>query len=125
MIDQDTYDFDRCAEDVANERGQIVVYPKENQVQLDFDNQESFDDFFDILESFRKGEVKHEIEVKPSRSGLPHRHVTLTFLDGTIFDEPKRILFQLALGSDPIREKLNAMRYFQGVPNPSRLFENP
>lgn len=37
----DDYDFEEHAEEVAAERGQIVVLPKANQLQIDIDSEEA------------------------------------------------------------------------------------
>mgnify|MGYP000533654303 CR=1 FL=1 len=117
---EDNYNFDESAEKVANERDQIVVYPKDNQLQIDIDNNEDFEVFENNMGAL---DLDCHIAIKPSKSGLPNRHITLTFDDRT-FSEYERIALQFALGSDPMRECLNIMRLEHGVEQPTRLFEN-
>jgi len=121
MRDQDDeYNFDEVAEEVAKKRGLRVVYPQDNQLQIDLDTEAAWNNFKLRCEEFDI--PKKWCEVNPSASGLPHRHVYITVPDRS-FTEGERIAFQSALGSDPVRERLNAMRMFFGIKNPSRLFE--
>lgn len=119
------YDFDKECFEVAEEKGLRVVFPEANQLQIDLDTTEAYEEF---QKRFERWEWKKThggppgMRVMPSVSGLPHLHVTLTFEDRK-FTEVERILLQTALGSDPTREFLNAMRYFSGVKKPTRLFE--
>ena len=120
-IRPEEYDFDASCEEVAELRCLDVVYPKDNQLQLDLDTEEQWIEFNRRLPFF---EVNPEVIVKPSASGLPHRHVTLTF-PGHSFSPWERIAMQAALNSDPIREFLSARRLWQGTEKPSCLFEVP
>lgn len=118
----DEYDFDAKAEEVAKSKGLVVVFPKSNQIQLDLDTENSYDEFLRRLPCFMFDNI--EYSVAPSASGLPHRHVTLTFLTRA-FTEWERICIQAALGDDPLRVFLNTRRLLAGCENPSRLFEKP
>lgn len=129
---EDEYNFAESAEKVATGRGLVVVLPEPNQLQIDLDDQAAYDVFCDRLDQFDicNGVAGVQIVVKESASGFPHRYVVLTFgLRGFSgfreFSEPERIALQFALGSDPVRERLNVMRLWFGVDNPTRLFEKP
>lgn len=123
MIAQDEYDFDKDCEEIAKERGLMVVFPEANQLQIDIDSEEQFSEFERRWWAF-KTQWNVSREDKVSASGLPNRHVYLTFRD-RVFSEEERIMWQAALNDDPLRVFLNAMRLAYGVKNPSRLFEKP
>lgn len=117
------YDFDIVAEEAAASVGCKVVLPKENQLQIDLDSEDAYGYFNRRLEDvYKRLPWDFDIDVKPSKSGLPHRHITLTFNDKT-FTPMEQIVYQMMLGSDPIREGLNALRLASGVANPTRFFE--
>lgn len=129
QIDAQSYDFDESAEDVAKKRGQIVVFPNEDQLQIDIDSEEQYEMFQRRFQAFGIGsgisdDRGYIMDEKPSKSGLPSRHITIT-CPGRKFTEGERIAYQAALGSDPVREFLNAMRLYHGNEKPSRLFQNP
>lgn len=121
-LDQETYDFDKSCEEVATQRGLIVVYPKHNQLQLDLDSEEQFAEYERRKHFFQFEGVTED--VRESASGFPKRHVTLTF-EKESFDPWTRIAMQSSLASDPIREFLSARRLRMGVERPSCLFERP
>lgn len=123
QLSPEEYDFDSSCEEVAAKRGLDVVYPEHDQLQLDLDTEAQWEEFNRRLPFFQFGEFLR-IEVKPSASGLPNRHVTLTF-PGHTFKMWERIALQAALNSDPIREFLSARRLWQGTEKPSCLFEVP
>lgn len=120
---QDEYDFDELSHEVARKRGLVVVLPKPNQLQLDLDSEEAFVEYLRRKDSFDFDETVNEI-ISPSSSGLPKRHVTLTFQNRE-FSAWERVAMQAALGSDIIREFLSARRIWVGIENPSALFEKP
>ena len=64
-----------------------------------------------------------KIKEAPSKSGLPHRHITITFSKDKIFGEWERIALQFMFGSDPVRESMNVLRAVAGEEKPTRLFE--
>jgi hypothetical protein len=117
------YDFDAIAELEAAKVNCKVVYPAPNQLQLDLDSDLAYEYMQRRLEDVENRlQWEYEIDVRPSRSGLPHRHVYITVEDKT-FDEWERIAMQVMLGSDPVREGLNALRLAAGQERPTRLFE--
>jgi len=124
----DTYNLDVSAEEAAAEVSCKVVIPEPNQLQLDLDSEEAYDNFKNRLVEFEMHSCYIiEIEEHPSKKGLPHRHVTLTVFDPDgmphVFGEYERIALQAVLGSDIVRETLNCWRLIRGSENPSRLFE--
>ena len=125
--EKEEYNFDESAEEVASAKGLVVVFPEDNQLQIDLDSDEAYKEFDRRLEAFELSDTHFEsasVVITPSASGLPHRHVTITFPRRT-FDESPRMLLQAALNDDPLRVFLNARRFIFGVKNPTRLFEKP
>ena len=118
---EDEYNWEMAAEEAAAKRGQIVVRPLPNQLQLDLDSDVLLTEAVSRIEAFDIGHGAALIE--PSKT-QGHYHVTITFQD-RVFSEPERIAYQFALGSDPVRERLNLMRFHFGCPDPSRLFKTP
>lgn len=62
------------------------------------------------------------IHESPSKSGLPHRHITITFdFDLTQW---QRLAFQAALGSDTKRECLGCIMTLAGDEHPTLFLEH-
>ena len=118
------YDWDLACEEIAAQRRQVVVVPRDDELQIDIDSEEAWVEFNRrLLILFSDHDFR--MTVSPSRSGLPKRHVTLVF-PGCIFSNPSRIMLQAALGDDPMRVVLSARRdWVRGETYPSKLFENP
>lgn len=120
---QEEYDFDRKAEEIAAERGQIVIYSKENELQLDIDSEEAYTEYRKRMDGGIGCDLGiTDVKEIPSASGLPHRHITLTL--NKKVKPIEAIALQFAFGSDPMREYLNLRRLLNGVENPTRLFQN-
>lgn len=127
---QDEYNCFRSVEEVAEERGLLVVYPLPNQLQIDIDSKEQHVefrrrlDFFD--EFFWGGSHTYEMKTTISDSGAPHCHITMTFKDRE-FDHYQRMVYQAALNDDPKRTFLGLARIFSNKSNnpPTTLFELP
>lgn len=109
--------------------GKVVDEPANNQLQLDIDTREDEARFFKNWPIF-----KREIErlyhkelpfprITPSRSGYPSQHVRIDLPFEV--DTWQRIAWQGALGSDPTRELLSAVRALNGDDKPTLLVENP
>lgn len=118
--DIDMYDISECRESVAKERNMQVVYPSDNELQLDIDSEESYLIYRNIKDIFPKGMIGSCVE-HPSSSGLPHRHITITMTSS--FTELEKIALQFMFGSDRIRESLGILRHLLGVEHPSCFFE--
>lgn len=104
--------------------GLIAVHPMEWELQIDLDTEEDFERFvkrYIMLEKY----ISCYYEEKPSKSGLPHRHITVTMNDVTCESHWKRIALQAALGSDGNREMFNCIRTLNGDSAPSVFFELP
>ena len=108
------------------QEGQRIRFPEDNELFIDIDTAEAFEDFGNrrfVLYTLLKaaGHTIDDIEVTPSKSGLPHRHIVLR-LSGSVTME-QRIIFQLALGSDYVREMMNYAAWLNGESNPSIFIE--
>lgn len=121
----ESYDFDQRAEEVAQKRGQVIVYPKPGQIQIDIDSEAQ------LAEVQRRIKRMYDMDVIPFKTGVisksktpGHYHMTVTIDDDGV-SEWQRIALQAVLGSDPLREYLNCMRLLSGVEKPTRFFETP
>jgi hypothetical protein len=122
------YQDETPPEEVAESRGLVCVFPKPNQLQIDLDSDAAYDEFNRRLNHYQKiGSMflTHLINksVTISASGLPNRHVTLSFEESVQFDDMHRLAYQAALGDDPLRVFLGAARIMRNVQTPFTLFE--
>lgn len=110
---------------LAAEQNCTVVYPNANQLQLDIDSQEAQDMHLQLLGLYSADPIQLFkvvlYESTPSKSGHPHRHVTIT-LQNDITDE-QRITLQALLGSDRKRELISLRRLLNGETRVTRFFE--
>lgn len=107
----------------AEDLGLDVVFPKSNELQLDIDTEEDFQQFLKLQDIVVYHFGLSCVQVTPSRSGLPKRHVTLTTTQS--WTDTERILVQACLGSDRTRELLSYLQVLQGDPHPVLFLENP
>ena len=127
------YTLDANCEEFAASKGLVVVFPSTGQLQIDIDNEEQLKTFYRRLEDLRNTtyQTYEVISMKPSSSGKPfHLHITIEVQEPIgskpiKLTEAERICLQFTLGSDPIRETINVLRYMRGSKNPTRLFEKP
>lgn len=128
ISDDDLYDVFSITEDVADERGCEVVYPKDNELFIDIDSEEQYEAFLHRIAVFNNKAQHHLcakiIRYEPSQSGLPNRHITLEMhyskpklLAGKLESIPyvpscewEKICLQFYFCSDFNRESLNTMR---------------
>jgi hypothetical protein len=119
------YGINRDPYKAAEELGLVVVLPTDCQLQLDIDTEIQYQSFQKNLTKMKNdtGFVFYDCVVRPSKSGLPKRHITLTS------SEPmgvwQRIALQYYLQSDAVREGLNCMRVLLKDPFPIAFFEVP
>lgn len=118
------YDLKNYDEAIVKARklGKIIILPKENELQLDIDSEEQFTLFHARLKELN---ALHKIqivqEVKSSKDGHYHVYIKLT----RDIPTEERIILQMFLGSDPIREYLSMCLAKIGDSEPILLFENP
>lgn len=107
---------------MADDNNCELVYPEHNQIQIDIDSEEAWQTHKELLELYEsRFDYIRKCVVTPSKSGLPHRHVTIT-LNNTV-DAVERIALQAALGSDRKRELISLSRLEQGEQRVTRFFE--
>ena len=101
-----------------------VVLPCECQLQIDIDSADHYEVFLQSARVVLRNwdcATDITIEDRPSRSGLPRRHITLTLPFAV---QPwQRIALQAAFGSDPVRELLSATRLMHGDKPPTLFVE--
>lgn len=91
--------------------GNRVVYPKENELLIDIDTENQYSLFKHQIEALEKNSVLCTILYDElSRGGYPGRHIIVKLDNSIDLDPVKRIAFQAALGSDPMRELLSLLR---------------
>ena len=101
------------ADEIASNEGLIIVEPLPNELQIDIDSPiipKSYNDQRDILCVF-KSITNHRITT--SKSGNKHIYIQLK----DPITPVERILLQLALGSDPVRELLT----YHNILDPTNL----
>lgn len=90
-------------------KGYTLSQPKRNEVFLDIDSKEDFEEFLLRYENLCAcTDIIGKFEVFQSRSGGEHKHVVITL--AVAIDDGLRIAIQHALNSDPMREFLNTCR---------------
>ena len=105
------------------QNGLKLVIPADNQLQIDIDSESDYQRYQRALKSFKTNhiDVIKEIVERPSKSGLPRRHITITMWSTYIPRE--RIFYQALLGSDLIREINNLRRLNNNDIFPIAFFE--
>lgn len=102
--------------------GNTVVYPASNELQLDIDSEEDYLRWMATREVLDRNKISYEVvSEKPSRSGLPKRHIIIEL--PSAIDPWQRIAMQAAFGSDHIRELLSCIRLMRGDDHPTLLVE--
>jgi hypothetical protein len=96
-----------------------AVYPADNELFVDIDTDAQHEAFGRSWAILSRDIPEATVSEHPSKSGLPCRHITVK-LPFTVTPW-ERIAFQGALGSDPVRELLSAMRLRNGS-EPATLF---
>lgn len=87
------------------------IVPDANQILIDIDDEKQFTLFgerLEILEEF----YEFDHSVKPSQSGLPHRHVSVIFK--CEFTVPEKLFLQSFLASDHMRDMMSFVQYQAG-----------
>jgi hypothetical protein len=113
----------RIAEATAN--GDEPIRGQQNQLLLDLDTAEDIERLAARLDKLREFLAVEQVDSWTSQSGKG-RHVVLAVttaqhFNGRNLTVPEQLLLQMWLGSDPLRELLSLMRYWQGCEQPSLL----
>lgn len=101
--------------------GLRCVLPADNEIQIDIDTEADYERWRNASQIFFRYREPISVIEKPSLSGLPRRHITVTLPYAITVWE--RIALQASLGSDHIREILSCLQYMEGDPNPCLLTE--
>jgi hypothetical protein len=111
----------------AEREGLDVVFPADNELFIDIDNEHSFQMFQKQMDIVKKyiGVVKMNeytmYAVTTSRHGLPGRHIVIKLARNVT--ELERIALQACLGSDRVREVLGFVQMQNGDPHPTLFLE--
>ena len=119
------YDFEEEREEFiarVTAQGYRVVFPGDNQLQIDIDSAEQYAAFDKAVLRWNRNAEPFAVEEHPSMSGLPRRHITLTLPYAVT--PWQRIALQAAFGSDPVRELLSAVRLQRRDPHPTLFVED-
>jgi hypothetical protein len=99
----------------------VVAVPTPRQLFVDIDNEIDYGIFQARYERLIHFYSVEELIELPSKSGLPNRHITVTLREPV--DNKERLILQLFLGSDPIREFLGLQRIKVDDPVPTLFLE--
>lgn len=106
-------------ENDAEEKDCDMIFPLDDELQLDLDTPEQMKIYKAALVSMPQGVIKTIRTTDSIQDG--HKHVYLKL--SRKFTVLERIALQFMLGSDPMRESLGALRVLLEIPNPVCLFE--
>jgi len=90
-------------------------------LQIDIDGEIDYSHFLKASEILLPAMRYNEVLVSESKSGMPHRHITITL--NKAMDVWQRIALQLCFGSHITRETLNSYRVLIGNECPIVFFE--
>lgn len=124
LKEEDAYDVNKAREVYLEEckaKGLKIVLPASNELQVDLDTEAHCQTFFEQIAVLQREYPETSFLLKPSKNGLPGRHATVT-IPWEVGDW-ERIAFQAALGSDPMRELLSAIRLLRGDIHPTLFVE--
>jgi hypothetical protein len=122
-LDEGSLPTNEAALERAKREGLVVVYPTETELQIDIDNEQSYEFFLRQIKIVTRLADAYGYTERPSKSGMPKRHITVKLKTPVTVLE--RICLQACLGSDRVREVLGYVRYRRGEPNPTLFFEKP
>jgi hypothetical protein len=108
--------------DEAARLGLDVVFPADNELQIDIDSDADYSVFCEHLGILdRHYGAPSDVVEKPSRSGGERRHITVTLHHKVTNTE--RIMLQALLGSDRKREILSLLQERDGDAHPTLFLE--
>jgi hypothetical protein len=105
----------------AASQGQRVVAADDYTLQIDIDSEEDAEKWKRGSEILLRAINGKEVTIIESKSGFPHRHITIHL--NKAMDVWERIALQLCLGSHVTRETLNSYRVLVGNECPIVFFE--
>jgi hypothetical protein len=107
--------------DEAEKDNLEVVFPTPFQLQIDIDSNRAYEVYLAMRPLLEKYYGIYHEKTMYSRSGAPKRHITVD-LYRTI-GEQERILLQVLMGSDRVREFLGLIQFNNGDPHPVLFLE--
>ena len=114
--------------DRMTKEGFKVFLPSPNELFIDIDSEEMYSTFQERLDYLNfainlRGD-KHPTYVEaPSKSGLPRRHIVMTSPDFRKLSVTQKLVLQIFLGSDPVKELLSLFRVIDGDKHPCIFIE--
>lgn len=118
----DTPEYLYSTEATARQRDQDIVYSNDHTLQIDIDSDEDFAIWTEIHPRLLRHLPVKQITITYSRSGPPHRHITVTCASYVGLGQWQRIALQAILGSHRKREMFNAIRTMNGETNKAICF---
>lgn len=113
------------AKENAATLGLEIKLPKPNELFIDIDHEKDYEVFKTQLALLIRQEPVTIVSNRPSKSGLPKRHIVIA-LFRPVESELERLVLQAALGSDRKRELLSWVRVKSGESeHPTLFFEKP
>lgn len=98
-----------------------VVEATDRQLFIDIDSDIQYQIYTRMLPLLKKHFYFKKVTERPSKQGLPHRHITIDMDDSYSLTE--RIALQACLGSDQTRELLSVRRSIDREENVVIFFE--
>lgn len=105
----------------AQSVGCICVEASDKELFVDLDSDEQFKKFNEQIGLLKKHFYFLSVDIQPSKSGLPHRHVKIQMAQA--YPLLVRIALQACLGSDLTRELLSVRRALDLEDNVVIFFE--
>lgn len=112
----------RDALEDAKKNGWKVVFPEDNQLQLDIDDDASYQVWSRARNLIEKHLKINKVVETPSKSGqIGKWHITVDL--GVSLTPEERIMLQALLGSDRMRETLSYIRFRHSDNQPTLFYE--
>lgn len=105
----------------AEENNLQVVFPGEDELLIDIDSNRALDVYHAMKPLLERYYGVKDEEITVSRSGLPKRHITVKLFRTLGIEE--RILLQVLMGSDRVREFLSLVQANNADPHPTLFLE--
>ena len=116
----DTYTV--TGDDLVKAHPDKYILPTSRQIFLDIDSDEQnmlmLERMAELLDFF-DGHMEFSCKAYPSKSGIPHRHVIVTFEDDLAI--PEKLFLQSFLCSDHLRDIMSFIQYKSGDSKPILL----
>ena len=103
----------------------VIVFPHDDELFVDLDDEASCQLFWDQLEIVNSMVSVRAFAVQPSPSGAPWRYHAVVRLGRRVRNSVERSALQMMLGSDRVHEALSFREALQGEKDACVLFERP